>query len=76
MNINGEYYEVIPYDNLPSNAIKNTEEGYIPGESKEISLISILVTIIIILFVIYFLIWGIYNYIYRRITFYNINLSE
>ena len=67
--------ELIPYDNLSDSSTISTNNNYIPGESKEISLISILVTIIIILFVIYFLIWGIYNYIYRRITFNNINLG-
>ena len=67
--------ELIPYDNLFDSVIISTDNNYIPGESKEISIISILVTIIIILFVIYFLIWGIYNYIYRRITFNNINLG-
>ena len=65
---------MMPYDT--SNTILNTEEGYIPGESKQISMISILIIIILLLFVIYLLIWGIYNYIYRRITFNSINLSE
>lgn len=67
--------ELIPYDNLSDSSTISTGNNYISGESKEINISIVLVTIIIILFVIYFLIWGIYNYIYRRITFNNINLG-
>lgn len=33
LTINGKKYSVIPFDDLPTNANKNTEEGYVPGGS-------------------------------------------
>ena len=37
LNINGKNYSTIPFDELPSNSIKNTDEGNWPGESEKFS---------------------------------------
>lgn len=34
VTIGGKIYPTIPFDDLPSNALKNTEEGYIPGQGQ------------------------------------------
>lgn len=33
--VQGKYYPTIAYDNLPSSATQNTEEGYVPGASEK-----------------------------------------
>lgn len=35
--VDGKTYPTIAYDNLPSSATQNTEEGYVPGASEEFS---------------------------------------
>lgn len=37
VSVNGKTYLTIPYDELPSSATQNTQEGYIPGQSEEFS---------------------------------------
>jgi len=41
ININGRDYSILPFDELPSNSIKNTEEGNWPGASEEFSFTDI-----------------------------------
>ena len=33
--VDGKYYPTIAYDNLPSSATQNTDEGYVPGASED-----------------------------------------
>lgn len=41
ININGRNYSILPFDELPSNSIDNTENGFVPGASKEFSFADI-----------------------------------
>lgn len=36
ININGKNYSIIPFDELPSTANKNTDEGFVPGLSCQV----------------------------------------
>lgn len=35
VTVNGKTYPTLPYDDLPSSATQNTEDGYVPGESEK-----------------------------------------
>lgn len=41
ININGRDYSIIPFDELPSNSIKNTDDGNWPGASEEFKITDI-----------------------------------